>query len=101
MMGSETALRKILATVMTSLAADLPAIEAALQTDNVTTANRMLHAIKGYMPIFGSDALIEQVVAVEKLSKTEPAAEVQAPYAQLGSELQGLLTEIQQYLNAG
>ena len=101
MMGSETALRKILATVMTSLAADLPAIEAALQTGDVTTANRMLHAIKGYMPIFGSDALIEQVVAVEKLSKTESAAVVLASYAQLGPELHGLLAEIQQYLNAG
>ncbi|MBB1074428.1 Hpt domain-containing protein [Rhodoferax sp. 4810] len=101
MMGSEAALRKILTTVLVSLSADVPAIDAALQADDVATANRMLHALKGYMPIFGSDALIEQVVAVEKLSKTESAAALQVPYAQLGPELHGLLAEIQQFLNAG
>ena len=101
MMGSEAALRKILATVLASLSADVPAMGAALQAGDVATANRLLHALKGYMPIFGSDALIAQVVAVETLSKTGSAAVVQVPYAQLESELQGLLAEIQQYLNAG
>lgn len=101
MMGSEAALRKILATVLVSLSADVPAMDAALQAGDVGTANRMLHAIKGYMPIFGSDALIARVVAVDKLSKTESAAAVQVPYSQLGPELYGLLDEIQLYLDAG
>lgn len=101
MMGSEAALRKILATVLVSLSADVPAIRTALQAGDVATANRMLHALKGYMPIFGSDALIEQVLAVEALSKTDSAAVVQVPYAQLGPELDGLLAEIQQFLDAG
>ncbi len=101
MMGSETALRKILVTVVISMAADLPTIDTALQTGDVATANRLLHAIKGYMPIFGSNALIEQVAAVEKLSKTEPAAVVQVTYQQLGPELHGLLAEIELFLNSG
>jgi len=100
MMGSEAALRKILATVLVSLSADVPAMDAALQAGDVAAANRM-HAIKGYMPIFDSDALIERVVAVEKLSKTESAAVVQVPYSQLGPELYGLLDEIQLYLDSG
>lgn len=101
MMGSEAALRNILATVLVSLSADVPTMDAALQAGDVRTANRMLHALKGYVPIFGSDVLIEHVVSVEKLSKTESATVVQVAYAQLGPELHGLLAEIQLFLNAG
>lgn len=100
MMASEAALRKILATVLVSLSADVPAIDAALQAGDVATANRMLHDLKGYLPIFASDPLIACVVAVEKLSKTESAAVVQVPYAQLGPELHGLLADIRHYLEA-
>ncbi|APW48545.1 hypothetical protein RA876_17780 [Rhodoferax antarcticus] len=101
MMGSEAALRNILATVLVSLSADVPSMDAALQAGDVASANRMLHALKGYVPIFGSDALIEQVVSVEKLSKTESATVVQVAYAQLGPELHGLLAEIQYFLDVG
>lgn len=101
MMGSEAALRKILVTVQVSLSADVPAIAAALHAGDVATANRMLHALKGYMPIFASDSTIEQVVAVEKLSKTESAAVVQVLYSQTAPELLGLLAEIQHFLEAG
>ncbi|WP_309376936.1 Hpt domain-containing protein [Rhodoferax sp.] len=101
MMGSEAALRKILAAVVASMSADVPSIDAALQAGDVVSANRLLHAIKGYMPIFGRDALIERVVAVEKLSKTESAAVVQALYRQLEPELHGLLAEIQLFLSSG
>jgi len=99
MMGSEAALRKILLTVTGSMVADLPKIDAALQAGDVPTANRLLHAIKGYTPIFASDALVMQVTEVEKLSKTESAAVVQAQYAPLGVELKGLVVEIQAFLS--
>ena len=98
MMGSEADLRKILLTVTGSMVADLPKIDAALQADDVPTANRLLHSIKGYAPIFASDALVAQVSEVEKLSKTESAAVVQAQYAPLGVELKGLVAEIQAFL---
>ncbi|MDD5030345.1 MAG: Hpt domain-containing protein [Rhodoferax sp.] len=98
MVGSEAGLRNILATVVTSLAVDLPGIDAALKNGDVPAANRLLHAIKGYMPIIGSDALIAQVVAVEHLSKTAGVADVLPPYQQLAPELRGLLTEIQNFL---
>lgn len=101
MMGSEAALRKILVTVLASMSADVPAIEAALQAGEVANANRLLHAIKGYMPIFGSDDLVSQVAAVEKLSKTESAAVVQGHYQALAPELRQLLAEIHVFLNTG
>jgi len=101
MMGSEAALCNILATVLNSLSTDVLTIDAALQAGDVLTANRLLHAIKGYIPIFGSDALIEQVVGVEKLSKTEPVEVVQVSYLQLGPELHSLLAEIRIFLGSG
>lgn len=98
MMGSEAGLRKILATVVTSLAADLPQIDEALQSGDVSVANRLLHAIKGYLPIIGSDALIAQVVALEHLIKTATAADVRPAYRLLAPELQGLLADIRNFL---
>jgi len=98
MMGSEAGLRKILTTVASSLAADLPKVDAALQSGDVATANRLLHAFKGYMPIMACDALVAQVTAVEQQSKTACAAEVLPNYQRLAPELQGLLEEIKSYL---
>lgn len=98
MMGSALALRKILLTVQSSLSADLPQIASALVVGDVPSANRLLHALKGYMPILAVDAVVAQVTALEKLSKTESAAVVQTGYLQLAPELQGLLDEIQAYL---
>ena len=98
MMGSEGSLRKILSTVLASLRADLPRIDAALQAGDVPSANRLLHAIKGYMPILGSDALTAQLVTVEQLSKTAAAADLLPAYQQLAPELHGLLTEIHDFL---
>lgn len=99
MMGSEAALRKILVTVLASMSTDVPAIAAALQAGDVATANRMLHAIKGYMPIFGSDAMVNQVTEVEKLSKTGTAEAVQLQYQALEPQLRHLLAEIDVFLN--
>jgi HPt (histidine-containing phosphotransfer) domain-containing protein len=98
MMGSESGLRKILKTVVLSMTADLPKIESALQAGDVPTANRLLHAIKGYMPIFACDPLVELVTAVEKLSKTAPIEQVQSPYQQLGPQLHALVAEIEIFL---
>jgi len=98
MMGSEAGLRRILATVVASLTADLPKLDQALHSGDVVTANRLLHAFKGYMPIIASDALIAQVAAIEFQSKTASAKEVRPSLDQLVPELQGLLAEINLYL---
>lgn len=98
MMGSEAGLCKILQTVVQSMSADLPKIEAAMAAGDVPSANRMLHAIKGYMPIFACDAMVELVTSVEKLSKTESAEVVRPHYQLLGPQLNALLQEVQNFL---
>jgi phosphoglycerate kinase len=101
MMGSEASLRKILKTVIDSMAGNLPEIQAALNAGDVVTANRLLHAIKGYVPIFATDALVDQVTHIELVSKTEPVAVVAPLYADLAPRLDGLLGEIGSFLEQG
>ena len=98
MMGSEAALRKILKTVLDSMSGNLPEIAAALANDDVASANQLLHSLKGYVPIFATDALIEHVTQVEKVSKTESSAVVAPLYADLAPRLEGLLAEVRIYL---
>jgi hypothetical protein len=98
MMGSDASLRKIMISVEASLASGIPQIQSALVADDVAAANRLLHAIKGYVPIFCSDALVAHVVQVEQLSKTESAAVVTPEFAELAPEFEALLTEIRTYI---
>jgi hypothetical protein len=101
MMGSAGTLRKILHTVVDSLSTNLPAIDAALTKNDMVTVNGLLHGMKGYVPIFCSDALIAQVVDAERTSKTGSAAEVAPLYAQLAPKLEALLIEIKGYIAQG
>jgi HPt (histidine-containing phosphotransfer) domain-containing protein len=98
MMGSEEALRKILETVDTSLSDSLPEIWQALEVGDAPTANRLLHGIKGYAPIFCSDALVDQVAHVEGESKTKTAAEITVLFSELEPHLEALLLEIRAYV---
>ena len=98
MMGSTITLRHILQTANVSLTASLSDIQHALAQGDVVKVKGLLHAIKGYAPIFCTDDLVAQIVDIEKLSKTATAAEIASPYAQLQPRFQSLLIEIQTYL---
>ncbi len=98
MMGSEAGLRKILKTVLESMTSNLPEIAQALANGDVASANRLLHSMKGYVPIFATNALVDQVTQVEKVSKTEPAATVAPLYAGLRPQLEGLLAEVRAFV---
>ena len=98
MMGSPESLRNILNTVDASMAGNIFEIHSALQEGDVAAANRLLHAIKGYAPIFCSDAMIEEVTEIERLSKTGTVAQVQPLFSELAPKLERLLLEIRQYV---
>jgi phosphoglycerate kinase len=98
MMGSDASLKKILATVDASLTTSLPEIWQALGADDIKTANRLLHGIKGYMPIFGTDDLVAQVTQIEGVSKTGTTADLKPLYAELAPRLASLLVEIRSYV---
>lgn len=98
MMGSDASLRKIMVSVEVSLTSGLPEIGAALESGDVAAANRLLHAIKGYVPIFCTEALVAHVVEVEQLSKTEGVAVVRPAFAELAPKFEVLLREIRTYV---
>lgn len=98
-MGSDESFRLILETMLESLAANLPEIHQALAKGDVPTANSILHAIKGYVPLMCTDRLVEMVTHIEGVSKTAGSEQVIPLYATLEPILQQLLIEIQAYID--
>ena len=90
----------LLATLQQSLQGDLPQIQALLDAGDLPGANRLLHQLKGFAPVFCVDDLVNQVVQVEGLSKTSDLDAVRQAYSHLGPRLQQLLTEVSALLAA-
>ena len=101
MVGSADTMRKLLPAVVDSLSADLLAIDAALSLDDMGRVRVLFHGIKGFIPIFCSDALVAQVGDTESLSKTATAAEIALLYARLAPRLQSVLVQVKEYLAQG
>lgn len=99
MLGSPEALKMILNTALLSLSDDVPAIGRELAAGDVRAAGRRLHGIKGYLPIFGRAVLVAEVSRLEQSSKSQPAEVLAVAYAAMGPALQGLLGDIQAYVN--
>ena len=96
--GDVSALHEMLDMLQDSLDRDAPQISLLLKNQDVQAANRLLHSLKGFIPIFCVDALCDHVAQVEMLSKTQGAEEVGAAYVHLLPKLQQLQAEIDQYL---
>ena len=97
--GDMESLVGMLGMLEETLARDIPAIEALLAKHDVVGANRLLHPLKGFLPIFSRAALCEHVTLVEVLSKDASCTSVGPAYAELKPELQLLLGEVSAFLN--
>jgi len=98
MAGDAAALRDLLELAEHSLQRDLPQIAQLLAQGDARGANQLLHSIKGFVPIFATEALVQEVSRVEALGKTASANELQVAYAPLASHMHQLLAEISRYL---
>jgi hypothetical protein len=96
--GDLAALHDMLDMLQNTLTRDIPLIEQYLQQHDVAKANRVLHAIKGFIPIFCTELLCTEVAAIELLSKTGTADEVLPFYALLRPKLERLQAEIDAYM---
>jgi HPt (histidine-containing phosphotransfer) domain-containing protein len=90
----------LLGSLLQSLRIDLPLLQDRLDASDLSGANRLLHQIKGFAPVFCVDALVAEVVRLEALSKGTDLAAVREAYAQLAPQLQQLLAEVQAALAA-
>ena len=98
MVGDEQSLMELLDMAEEGLTRDIPAIALHLEQGRAKDANALLHAIKGFAPIFCCEPLVQQIGSVELLSKTAPAQEIAPRYAQLAPALAQLRDEICAYL---
>ena len=96
--GEIAALHEMLDMLQTSLDRDLPMISALLAQGDTKGANRLLHALKGFIPIFCVDALCEQVALVELISKTASATDIATAFASLEPKLRQLQAEIDAHM---
>lgn len=100
MIGDEPSVRDILQMAEQGLRQGILQIGQLLQAGEVAEVRQVLHTIKGSLPIFCADSLVEQVLAVEKLCQTAGAPEVISAFAGVEGKLVRLADEIQVYLEA-
>jgi HPt (histidine-containing phosphotransfer) domain-containing protein len=101
-LGDRPSVMALLATLIESLQQELPRLDALVAAGDVAGANRLLHQIKGYTPIFCTTLLTGPVAQIENLSKQCTAQELQGSFRSVAPVLQGLLEEVRQCIaNAG
>ena len=98
--ADEAGVMTLMHTLRQSLQDDLPRIEQCLAAGDVPGANEWLHQLKGFTPVFCTDALITEVVSVEALSKHAGADEVRQAYAMLAPKLAQLQDEVDRHIAA-
>jgi HPt (histidine-containing phosphotransfer) domain-containing protein len=101
MLGNPETLRTILRTVNEQLSGNILDIQRVLRDGDVAAANSLLHGLKGYAPVFCTDPLVQQIIEIERVSKTAAAPVVQALYDGLQPRLEALLQEIRAYIAQG
>jgi HPt (histidine-containing phosphotransfer) domain-containing protein len=92
--GDTQGVLSLLKTLHQTLSDDLPRLQVLLDQGDVYGANRILHQLKGFTPVFCVDSLVEHVVRVEDMSKHAEAAELSAAYSLLAPQLEALRQEV-------
>ena len=97
--GDANGVLTLLKTLHQTLGEELPRIQAMLDQGDLHGANRLLHQLKGFTPVFCVDSLVEQVVSVEHLSKHAEPSDVLSAYMRLAPQLATLRSEVAQHLS--
>ena len=97
--GDAQGVLSLLKTLQQTLSDDLPRLQALLDKGDVYGANRILHQLKGFTPVFCVDSLVEHVVTVESLSKHVEADALRVAYAKLAPQLEALRQEVIAHLS--
>lgn len=96
--GEESAVREMLGMLADLLAQDVPKIQQALLVQDTALAGRLLHSLKGCMPIFCHSPICDQVALVERRAKYGESDLAQEAHAALGPSLAALAHEIRDHL---
>lgn len=96
--GDANGVYTLLKALEQTLSDDLPNLQSLLDKSDVYGANRVLHQLKGFIPVFCVDRLVEHVVTVEALSKHASPDELRTAYGHLAPQLEALRQEVVQQL---
>lgn len=77
-----------------TLQIDIPSLRRLVGRGDLPGAQRVLHALKSFVPIFCGPELVDQVAQAEALSKQGDCAALQAAWAALEPTLQALRVQI-------
>ena len=96
--GDVEAMNSMLAMLQDTLEKDLPQIDDFLRAGDVANANRLLHSLQGFVPIFSGPDLCAHVVLVEGMSKDMQSKTAAPAYLVLKPQLEQLLAEVRAHL---
>ena len=97
--GDAHGVLSLLKTLQQTLSEDLPRLTALIESGDAPGANRILHQLKGFTPVFCVDSLVESVIKVEGMSKHAELPDLQASYQLLAPQLETLRLEVVAHLN--
>lgn len=92
--GDQQGVLSLLKTLHQTLSDDLPRLQTLLDKEDVQGANRILHQLKGFTPVFCVDSLVAQVVFVEDMSKHANPNDLRSAYLLLAPKLEALRQEV-------
>jgi hypothetical protein len=95
--GDVESMNSLLVLLRESLERDIPLVSELLQGGDVAGANRVLHGLKGFIPIFCQPPLCDHVIRVEALSKDSLSKTAGPAFSALKPELETLLAEVCAY----
>jgi HPt (histidine-containing phosphotransfer) domain-containing protein len=96
--GDSAGVNRLLGTLKETLDNDLPALRQRLDQGDIQGVNDLLHQFKGFAPVFCVDALVEQVVRVESISKNATVDELRSALLPLLEQLAVLKAEVDRQL---
>ena len=69
-LGDLQSAQQLLMTLQSTLASDMPQVETAIQANDFVLLQNKLHQLKGFAPVFCTDALVAEILSTETLCKT-------------------------------
>lgn len=97
-MGDAQGVRDMLSVLCATLTADLPKLQERLRANDLPALQKNLHSLKGFIPIFSTQALADQLIALERMAKAPHPKDFQPQCEALWSAIADLSQEAENYL---
>jgi len=97
-LGDAQGVHEMLGVLCSTLKTDLPAMHELLQAHDLQAIQKSLHSLKGFIPIFSSQTLVDQLIALERLAKAPDNLGFPSQCAALLDAITVLSQEAQHYL---